>query len=864
MARPFADLIHPDDRDVASQAWARLTKGERSDYHELRLLTKTGAPLVVEITAATRIDEAGTTSITGFAHDITERKAAQAALEEERRLLRLVLNNLPDAVYLKDLETRKLLVNRADLDNIGTADEVDVLGKTDFELFPEEAAARFYARDRAVPDSGEPLYNHEDSLTVRDGQERWLLTTKLPLHDASGNLIGLLGIGRDITERKRHEEQLRQRLAELEALHRVSRQLFAAGLDPEETYVAVHHAVAAVMPCDAFVITLADDAEEGHHAVYLVDRDGRWPAKRFPRDGGLSGYVIARGETVLIDDLDVHHDFSASYFGTEVSVRSVLAVPFRSEDRVAGMISAQSYEPKAYSRHHRLLMETLAVQFAAAIRNAYLYQQVQARLHETETLAAVSAALRTASTRAEMPAVILQQLVELLEVDGATFEVVDPETGVVHIELGRGSWANATGMDIPLGQGLSPSVLASGKPYLSNAAQDDPRLFRPDLFRKPRAVAAAPMISEGEPIGLLWVASDRTLTEHVLGLLTAIADMAANAIRRATLHEQVAAQARRVQQIVDTVPEGVVLLDVHGQVLLANPAARHHLSVLSAGGDGAHITHLGGRPLAVFLAPPPEELWHEVTAEGRTLGIVAQPIDEPSEAMLWVMVIGDATQERQARLQQQRQERLAAVGQLAAGMAHDFNNILAVIVLYAHMARRSLGPAHPVQRWMDVISDQSGQAADLIQQMLDFSRQGDVQRHPLDLQTLLSQQVKLLQRTLHMDLGDLSDSPEVIGHRSIPAVRGRDPDRGNAPSLCRMKAGREGACRHRLGCGCRQAGQERRHEQQYRDGGDEHGQAPGQGVLQSRIAPVTHDRAVVDQLEHQDQDHRQEQRVQGL
>jgi len=747
VGRPFADLVHPDDRDAAFESWAHLTRGETIEYPELRLLTKTGAPLVVEITAATRIDEAGTTSIIGFAHDVTERKAAQTALEDERRLLRMVLNNLPDAVYLKDLETRKLLANRADLDNIGVADEAEVLGKTDLEVFPEDVAARFYAHDRAVLDRGEPLFGVEDCIVGHDGQERWIVTSKLPVRDASGNVIGLLGIGHDITRRKQHEEQLRQRLAELEMLHRLSRQLFAAGLDPDGTYIAVHHAVAAVMPCDAFVITLADDAEEGHHGVYLVDRDGRWPAKRFPRGVGLSGYVIACGETVLIDDLDANHDhaFSTSYFGREVAVRSILAVPFRRDDRVVGMISAQSYEPAAYTSHHRLLMETLAVQFSAAIQNAHLYQQLQARLHETETLAAVSAALRTASTRADMPAVILQQLVELLEVDGATFEVVDPGTGGVIIELGWGTWSGATGMTIPPGEGLSPTVLASGKPYLSNTAQDDPRLFRPDLFGKARTVAAAPMITEGDRVGLLWIASDRTLTEHVLGLLTAIADMAANAIRRATLHEQVEAQARRVQQIVDTVPEGVVLLDSHGHVLLANPAARRHLSVLSGG--RTPVTHLGERPLVTFLTPR-EDLRHEVTAEGRTYEIVAQPIDEASETTLWVVVIDDVTHERQARLQQQRQERLAAVGQLAAGMAHDFNNILAVIVLYAHMAQRSLEPSHPVQRWMSVISDQSGQATDLIQQMLDFSRQGDVQRHPLDLYGLLTQQVRLLQRTL--------------------------------------------------------------------------------------------------------------------
>ncbi|MBI5566599.1 MAG: PAS domain S-box protein [Chloroflexi bacterium] len=145
-----------------------------------------------------------------FVAEAAEREQAEEAVQRERRLLHTLIDNLPDGVYIKDVAGRKLVANRADVALIGAASEADVLGKTDLELFPNEAGARGYADDVALLQSGKPLLNHEEDFVDAHGARRWLLTSKVPLRDEAGQITGLLGIGHDITARKQADEQLRQ------------------------------------------------------------------------------------------------------------------------------------------------------------------------------------------------------------------------------------------------------------------------------------------------------------------------------------------------------------------------------------------------------------------------------------------------------------------------------------------------------------------------------------------------------------------------------------------------------------------------------------------------------------------------------
>jgi PAS domain S-box-containing protein len=141
---------------------------------------------------------------------ITRHKQAQAEPVYDRDLLRTVVDNLPDAIYVKDAAARKVLANPADLRNLGCKTETEALGKTDFDLFPKEIAEKFFQDDQLVLQKGQKIINREEKAVLPNGEVFWLLTTKVPWCDAAGNIIGLVGIGRNITAIKEADAKLDQ------------------------------------------------------------------------------------------------------------------------------------------------------------------------------------------------------------------------------------------------------------------------------------------------------------------------------------------------------------------------------------------------------------------------------------------------------------------------------------------------------------------------------------------------------------------------------------------------------------------------------------------------------------------------------
>jgi len=216
---------------------------------------------------------------------------------------------------------------------------------------------------------------------------------------------------------------------------------------------------------------------------------------------------------------------------------------------------------------------------------------------------------------------------------------------------------------------------------------------------------------------------------------------------RERLAAQVYEQAQQMQQVLATVPVGVVLLDADGHLLSANPVAERELAVLARRENGA-LVGLGDRSLAELLTPLPDRLWHEVKVGASVFEVIARSTDDSAQARQWALVIQDVTGERRIQAQLQHQERLAAVGQLAAGIAHDFNNIMAAIVLYAGILKQAAGLTDRDRQRVDTINQQAWHATRLIEQILDFSRRAVLERRPLDLLPLLKEQVKLLERTL--------------------------------------------------------------------------------------------------------------------
>jgi two-component system cell cycle sensor histidine kinase/response regulator CckA len=147
------------------------------------------------------------TGLLGYGRDITDRKRAEETVANERHLLRTLIDRLPETFYIKDLDSRFLVVNEPLAKHLGKDAPSQILGLSDADIYPAGLAAEFRAEELKVF-AGEPLINQEITMVSPDGQERTVLTTKLPYRDNQGKIIGLVGIGHDITERKQAEDEI--------------------------------------------------------------------------------------------------------------------------------------------------------------------------------------------------------------------------------------------------------------------------------------------------------------------------------------------------------------------------------------------------------------------------------------------------------------------------------------------------------------------------------------------------------------------------------------------------------------------------------------------------------------------------------
>jgi diguanylate cyclase (GGDEF)-like protein len=169
-------------------------------------------------------------------------------------------------------------------------------------------------------------------------------------------------------------------------LHKVSQEIVAVRLDPETIYTAIHQAAGALMPTEAFAITLYDKNTVTIEAVYQIDQQGRSPNQSFPADRGISGRIVQTGTSLYIPDmLEELGKIDAIHFGDPIVVRSILAVPMRLGGEITGMLSAQSYDPHAYTADDQRLLEMLASYAAVALDNSRLLKEVQ-RLAITDPL----------------------------------------------------------------------------------------------------------------------------------------------------------------------------------------------------------------------------------------------------------------------------------------------------------------------------------------------------------------------------------------------------------------------------------------------------------------------------------------------
>jgi len=213
--KAFIDLLTKDSRKLVTDRYNTLLKKGHING-ELNLIFKNENNVNVTCSALPAGDDSdGDRRIALFAHDTTELKETQKAFDFKSNLLTSLLDNIPDHIYFKDRKSRFIQASKSVAEQFGVKSVADLIGKTDFDYFTRKHAELAYRDEQEIMKTGKPIEGKLEKETHPDGRITWVSTTKIPRYDEKVNIIGILGISRDVTEKIKLEEKLKERLDEL-------------------------------------------------------------------------------------------------------------------------------------------------------------------------------------------------------------------------------------------------------------------------------------------------------------------------------------------------------------------------------------------------------------------------------------------------------------------------------------------------------------------------------------------------------------------------------------------------------------------------------------------------------------------------
>jgi len=204
--------VHPDDLDRVNHALESYLAKQQAYFHVLhRVRNQRGDYLWLLCRAIVLWDEQGKpVRMVGSFADFTAQKQAEQALRDKEAFLRLIIDHIPHIIFWKDRQSVFLGCNQKLAVMAGKKSPDEVVGKTDYDMVWHEEAAIFQAKDRELMDAGQPLYHFMEELQAHDGSRIWLETNKIPLYNESGQIIGILGVSEDVTQRRLAEIALQQ------------------------------------------------------------------------------------------------------------------------------------------------------------------------------------------------------------------------------------------------------------------------------------------------------------------------------------------------------------------------------------------------------------------------------------------------------------------------------------------------------------------------------------------------------------------------------------------------------------------------------------------------------------------------------
>ncbi len=224
---------------------------------------------------------------------------------------------------------------------------------------------------------------------------------------------------------------------------------------------------------------------------------------------------------------------------------------------------------------------------------------------------------------------------------------------------------------------------------------------------------------------------------------------------------------QRLENLIQHLPEGVLMLDTDFRIVMANPLGRDYLTVLSDTGVGERLVTLGIYPIEFLLLTPDEGHHHEVESQDRAFEVEVKALQSGAQARGWLLVFNEVTEKRQARQHMQQKEHLANVGQGVAGMAHDFNNLLSGTISLARSLEVLEGMPPVARDRLARIVELGKHGSNLVRQMIDVTPAPTNTSQPLNLNAFLSETCEMLKHVIpnqvYFFLGGDAGAQNLVG-----------------------------------------------------------------------------------------------------
>ena len=511
---------------------------------------------------------------------------------------------------------------------------------------------------------------------------------------------------------------------------------------------------------DRIAISILDFEQDTYRKVFVMGR---------PLDGIEQGDVFTFQKSFAFEVAHSRRAIrlspSAQYPDQETFLRSGLlsriATPLITNDKVIGILHLASFKSDAYVEQDLINLEHVGNEIAGAIYNSILVQAERDRTSQLEALYSVAAILAQPQTFEAKAQAIVETLVRIGDADHATVRRVDEGRDNLDLVATAGSGVIRVGPTIPVSKQASAvaGAFRDGRVLIVNDYQNLPNADPDFQAQGAASMLVMPIKSGGRTLGTLSVTSKTAnhFNHERVALLTAFADEFGIVFDTAELNDSLQASAARAQAVLETAADGIITIGETGIIESFNPAAEgifgystdeiigENISLLMPAPEkGAHDAHISS-----YLATGQTQVigkGREVT--GRRKDDTTFPMDlsigvvEIGHTKVFTGIIRDITERKRTEAQLNESRRLASIGEMAAGVAHEINNPLAAIILASDFLSKS-GLSDAASADVKIISDSAQRAARIVQNMLLFARKTDPKPERMTIDLVVQQALEL-------------------------------------------------------------------------------------------------------------------------